>query len=144
MGYTSRAIIVLSLLAAACFAFSFYLSKYHKEPIATIELDKGGCFGHSSYRLSILHKENSVVARLDSGDNIIAQALISTSQLDSFRVFIQELKEMKDGGGCTNYEIYKVYYKNTILKKENWSCSWQGFKKLLNSFYGKLDQINSI
>src|SRR5678816_3040310 len=106
MSYTNRAIMVLSLITATCFAFSFYLSKYHKEPIAIIQLDKGGCFGHSSYKLSLLHKNKSIIARLDSGSRIIMETPLSKSQMDTFDVFVNELKKIREDGGCSNYQIY--------------------------------------
>lgn len=133
---------MLLTLAFCCFAFSFYLSKYHKDAIATVQLNKGGCFGHSSYKLSLLHGDNSVIARLDSGKRLMLQKPISKSQLDSFDVFAKKLSEMKDGGCCTSYHIYKVNYKNRVINKEDWSCSWDGFHRLLICFFGVNEKTN--
>jgi hypothetical protein len=129
-------------MAFTCFALSFYLSKYQKDPIATVQLNKGGCFGHSSYKLSLLHGDNSIIARLDSGKKMMIQIPISKSQLDSFDAFAKELSEMKDGGGCTSYYIYKLSYKNRLIKKEDWSCSWDGFHRLLICFFGVSEKTN--
>jgi hypothetical protein len=108
---------MLLTLAFCCFAFSFYLSKYHKDAIATVQLNKGGCFGHASYKFSLLHGKSSIIARLDSGDRMVMETPISKSQLDSFDVFIKDLRKLKESGGCTNYQIYTVHYNNRIIKK---------------------------
>ena len=57
-------------------------------------------------------------------------------QLDTFYLFVKELKELKGTGNCTTTESYKVVMGNETIKRGDNSCMWNGFYKLKQSLFG--------
>lgn len=61
---------------------------------------------------------------------LVVKAKLKTSQLDSFNLFIKDLKQLAQNGLCTTVSHYSVVLKNESIKRTDNSCEWNGFEKL--------------
>lgn len=51
-------------------------------------------------------------------------------QIDSFYLFVKELKKIKERTGCTTVSVYVVKIDNATIKKTDGGCKWDGFFNL--------------
>ena len=100
--------------------FSFSSCKVDNEAeqsIATVNYSYTGCFASGKSKLIIYKKKDEVFAEMDENGEKL-KAKLSNLQLDTFKTFFLNLKELPVKIGCTTEENYTVTYnKETIEKK---------------------------
>jgi hypothetical protein len=103
--------------------------------IAKVNYDFSGCFGGGEGSLTIFNNGTNFTAKLEGYEKNILNTNISIKQLDTFKMFVIELKNLsKKKVICTTVSHYTVYYQNEVIKKTNDAC-WEGFEKLIDCLF---------
>ena len=103
--------------------------------IAVIDHRFSGCFGDSLDKLSVYKQNGKIVAILQTNGEEPRETTLTSSQLNNVEIFIDQLKDLKERDGCTTVESYFVVIRNKIIKKQDGSCSWDGFSQLVESLF---------
>jgi hypothetical protein len=86
----------------------------------------------------ITKKDSDWKAELFENDKIIENKLLSPRQIDEFKKFVNELRELKDNSQkvlCPIIDHYIVQLKNEVLIKDDNSCYWFGYKFLRQKLF---------
>lgn len=105
--------------------------------IATVSYDLAGCFGAEKNTLTIFRSETGLMAKLEGNDKSILRAKLTTMQLDTFELFVRDLKSLPEDIGCTTVSHYTVSYLNEVIRKTDGGCHWNGFNKLKDCLFRK-------
>lgn len=108
--------------------------KFYNE-FARIGYRFSGCFGDDSYDIVLYKKDGTNYAAKEKDGDILMERQIAQPQIDKFEAFLQELKEIPSGGGCTTVEHYWTSYKNEIYSKTYGDCDWTGFERLNKALF---------
>jgi hypothetical protein len=107
---------------------------YKPSQIAKVNCDFTGCFGGGEISLTIFKNDTNLIARLEGYDKTILNAKISIKQLDTFKMFVLDLKNLNEKNLCTTVSHYTVYYQREVIRKTD-SGGWEGFEKLINCLF---------
>jgi len=79
------------------------LSFSHSDEIATVECTVHGCLGKQKSKITIYKMDSSTIATLEKDGEISHKVKLSAQQLDTFYMFILDLKALEEGGSlCTD------------------------------------------
>ncbi len=116
--------------------FSFcYLSIGSTKQIAKLEYEFSGCFGSSKSTFTIYQKDSITVAKIVTDNKPPLESVLDQQKIERFNQFIKELKALKEEGGCTTVEYYKMQLKNEFIKKTDGGCDWEGFYHLQKELF---------
>jgi hypothetical protein len=102
--------------------------------IAKVNYDFSGCFGGGEGSLTIFKNDTNFVAKLEGYEKNILNAKISIKQLDTFKMFVIDLKNLDNKNFCTTISHYTVYYQSEVIRKTDGGC-WEGFEKLIDCLF---------
>jgi hypothetical protein len=122
--------------AFGALAVSIILSCSHSDIVATVNYRFQGCFGGGKSQITLYKVDTDTVARLESDGEISRRVRLSSQQVDTFNLFITELKTLNEYGGCTTVSYYTVFANNETFKKTDGSCDWNGFDKIKECLFG--------
>lgn len=103
--------------------------------IARVSHRHQGCFGSSSTELTLYELKGSVIAELGDFGEKKQIVKLSKEQLQYFYQFVSELKNLKEEGGCTSIESYRLVMNGDIYTLQDGSCHWNGFRKLYTKLF---------
>ena len=107
-----------------------------RDELAKVSHRFSGCFGDAVDELTIYKTGGKFTAVLERDGVLQQSAVLSQSQLDSFRTFVADLRKFKAGNGlCTTVAYYKVVYNNSVIKRRDGSCEFVGFDRLRRTFF---------
>ncbi|MFT3911421.1 MAG: hypothetical protein QM737_18505 [Ferruginibacter sp.] len=118
------------------FVISFLSCKNKNESVATIYHDYSGCFASGADTITLIKENENLFATIRSADMQFRRVKLNHQQIDTFNLFISELKKLKIESGCTTVETYRVYYQNELIKIRDGGCDWRGFSMLQNCLFG--------
>ena len=121
---------ILLRLILPCLLTTSCKNNQSDKTIATINYNFQGCFGGGKSRIVIYKHEQDTMASLQEDSAMIIKAKLSRDQLDSFRIFLNELRTLDENGFCTTISHYEVSMGNETIRKTNNGCSWDGFSML--------------
>ena len=134
---------ILLTILSVCYCIVSCKSKKEKNTrhiqaitIATVDYDYSGCFSSGKSKLVIYKIGNSTLARLENDGKLAVRVELFPWQIDSFRMFINNLREFKEGGYCTTVSHYSANLENEQINRTDRSCGWEGFTKLKNNLFG--------
>lgn len=94
----------------------------------SIEITSISCF-NGTRQTVIVSKEAAVLtASLQDSSKIL-----STSDVETFKSFEIQLRELEIGG-CSTVDTYILRYGNETFQTSDGTCSWHGYRKLLELF----------
>ena len=105
------------------------------DSIATINYSSQGCFAAGQSKLILYKSGNLIFAKLESDDKPTLRTELNSSQVDTFNLFIKQLKTLEEGGFCTTQSFYDVVLINETIRKTDGGCQWHGFSKLKACFF---------
>ncbi len=94
--------------------------------IADIQYTSSGCFHNESEKVSLYKKDNSFFVRYLNGTKVRIFE-INQIQRNAILLFINELKHLKEEGGCTTVNAYNIYYQGESFEKIDGSCDWNKY-----------------
>ena len=127
--------ITFKLFISTLLIFGAFSCSKRSELIAKINYDFQGCFGGDNSSLLIYESDTTTIAKLEKEGNVILKAKLSSAQIDTFEIFIRDLKNLSEESGCTNVSKYTVIYHNETIQKTDGSCDWNGFDKLKDCLF---------
>ena len=122
-------VIIVSITISSC------NSDKTKETIATINYDYSGCFSSGKSKLVNYKSDTTIMASLESGHQLPVNAKLNIQQMDTFNLFIQEIKNLHNEGFCTTVSHYSVNLKTESFNRTDNSCQWNGFEKLTECLF---------
>jgi hypothetical protein len=105
--------------------------------IATIDYNYSGCFGGGESKLVLFKQNEKIMARLEERGKANLLARVSPLQMDTFNLFIKQLKTLDLSGLCTTQESYIVNTDNEEIKKTDGTCEWEGFSRITKCLFGE-------
>ena len=93
------------------------------DSIATINYSSQGCFGGEKSKLILYKSDNLVFAKFESDKEATHNTELNSFQVDTFNLFIKELKTLQEGGNCTTQSYYDVVLTNETIRKIDGSCT---------------------
>jgi hypothetical protein len=125
----------MKYLLCLFFLFACENKKTKVESIAIIDYSYEGCFASGKSKIIIYKKDNEVFAETDNEDKSKLKAKLTNLQMDTFKIFIANLKNKNLGYGCTTKENYSVQYNNEVIEKVDSGCNWDGYSDLKNCLF---------
>ena len=125
----------LKLFLIAFLACGVFSCTDKPKQIAKVNYDFLGCFGGGKSTLTIFMTDTSLMAKLEGYDKTILKAKLTTMQLDTFKMFVRDLKSLREEMGCTTVSHYTVSYQNEVIRKTDGGCDWNGFDKLKDCLF---------
>ncbi len=126
------------------------VSKLEVNDSIVLDFSSWGCFHTEFYKICITRKANYFLAQLievelDSKEEelvtydkkVLKEVIMTSSNLESFLKFENELSELKATKRCTTTENYGLKSKFFNINKTDGSCEWNGFNVLKTSLFGK-------
>jgi hypothetical protein len=105
--------------------------------IATIDYNISGCFASGKGLLSIYKQNNDTVAEIQMPGEFYQKVKIDRSQLDSFAIFVKDLKAHSEDDRCTTVENFKVQFASQSFNRINGDCSWNRFEEIKRCLFPK-------
>lgn len=105
--------------------------------IATIDYNISGCFASGKGHLSIFKENNDTVAEIQMPGKFYQKVKINHSQLDSFAVFVEDLKTHNEDDRCTTIESFKVKFASQSFNRINGDCYWNRFEEIKRCLFPK-------
>lgn len=103
---------------------------------AKINYTYHGCFGGGKKQILIKSNKDSYFAILKNEDGKVYNARLNKYQMDTFDIFINDLRKLKDAAGlCTTSQQYEVKYGIETIVRAEGDCQWWGFKELEKCFF---------
>ena len=127
--------ITLKLFLIALFVCGVFSCTDKPNQIAKVNYDFSGCFGGGKSTLTIFKTDTNLMAKLEEYDTTILKAKLTTMQLDTFKMFVRDLKSLREENGCTTVSHYTVFYQNEVIRKTDGGCDWNGFDKLKDCLF---------
>src|SRR5574343_371278 len=93
-------LLVIYLIISSC------NSSKNEIAIATINYDYSGCFASEKSELVIFKVDTMTMARLEIDGQLTVKAKLNRLQLDTFFLFVNELKQLDQKGFCTTVSHY--------------------------------------
>ena len=137
MHFMKQFLYSLFLISTTSISCTSNLDRNQK--IAVIQYESNGDFGSEKSKTIISQKDTSWIAELIVGNKTIETVKLNAYQIDDFNLFISELRNLKQNGLCTTVDYYIVELKKEIIKKEDHSCAWLGYRILQQSLFTKLN-----
>jgi len=116
--------------------FNLPLEYKAENEFAIVEYSFRGCFGGGNYQLLLYEKRGINYAGVKKNHKIILEARINEAQIDSFYVFVDELKTLDYRGFCTTQYSFGVKYDDETFYTTHDNCSWEGFSRLKKTLFG--------
>ena len=125
----------LKLFLIAFLACGVFSCTDKPKQIAKVDYDFSGCFAGGKSTLTIIKADTNVMAELEGYDKTILKAKLTTTQLDTFKMFVRDLKSLREENGCTTVSHYTVFYQKEVIRKTDGGCDWNGFDKLKDCLF---------
>ena len=99
----------------------------------SIQFKSRGCFHWSNEKLEISNINNSFYATYWIDDKKEAEIKMTQSDINNFREFEAQLREIGNGaGGCTTLDYYSILYnEKEVFTTIDDSCDWSGFTRII-------------
>jgi hypothetical protein len=94
----------------------------------SIEITSIGCFNGTRQTVIISKNVDVITASLQDSSKIL-----TSSDIETFRSFEIQLRAL-ERGGCSTVDTYVLRYGNETFKTSDGTCSWHGYRKLLEMF----------
>lgn len=107
--------------------------------IAKVDYAFSGCFASGSSILVLYKLNDSTMARLVEENSTVQKVKLNSLQLDTFNLFVQELRVLKETSFCTTTNHYKVSIGNEVIDKIDVGCSWDGFGRIKKCLFGQVN-----
>jgi len=127
--------ITLKFFLIALLVVGVFSCSNRSQLVAKINYDFQGCFGGGKSSLLIYDSDTAIIAKLEEPGKAILKAKLSQAQIDTFQIFIRELKKLREESGCTTTSNYTVIYHNEVIRKTDGGCDWNGFDKLKDCLF---------
>jgi hypothetical protein len=103
--------------------------------MVVIKFDRSGCFGGEVSEMILYKEQDSLIVKLKTEGDTDKQTKVGEGYFPMIPLFIKELKQLNDKGGCTTSDTYSVYVNGETIRKVDNGCKWEGFDKLKNAFF---------
>jgi hypothetical protein len=106
----------------------------------TIEVafSSSGCFHQDRETLIITKQEKFLVAEW-SDKTTTKSVILTQSNIEAFKRFENEIRELQDNYGCTTVDMYTIISKRWTIKRVDGGCDWYGFYFLKDALFGKTE-----
>jgi hypothetical protein len=101
-----------------------------------IIFSSSGCFHQFRETLIITRQNNLFLAKL-TDINTTKSVTLTQSNVDAFKRFENEIREVKNSFGCTTVDTYTITSKSWTIKRVDGGCAWTGFYFLKKALFDK-------
>lgn len=91
--------------------------------LATMDYSYSGCFASGRNIITLVNDNETVYGTMIYGRNKKIKVKLNREQLDTFYLFVNQLRNTAEGGGCTTSESYRIKIGNEFIKKNIANCS---------------------